>query len=220
MKRIGVCLGGCGVFDGSEIHESVAVIVALARVGADPVFMAPDVPQMHVVNHSTGEVAVGETRNVLEESARIARGKIMRLEEVSAADFDGLIFPGGFGAAKNLSNFATQGVDCSVDPEVRRIVLETQAAGKPLGFICIAPAMGAAILGKVGEVSLTIGSDASTASALEAMGATHRETSVDEICVDEKAKVVSTSAYMLAENAAQVADGIDKLVQKVVELTS
>jgi len=135
MAKIGVILSGCGVYDGSEIHEAVITLLAIDRCGAEAVCMAPDIPQMHVVNHLSGEPAAGESRNVLVESARIARGKIQDIAKVKASDFDALILPGGFGAAKNLCDFAVKGSDCSVQPEVARLVRETVAAKKPLAAV-------------------------------------------------------------------------------------
>ncbi|HSH09810.1 MAG TPA: isoprenoid biosynthesis glyoxalase ElbB, partial [Oceanipulchritudo sp.] len=169
MKKVGVLLSGCGVFDGSEIHEAVLTLLALERAGVQAVCMAPDKEQLHVINHLTGK-ETGESRNVLVESARIARGNIENLAAVSAADLDALVLPGGFGAAKNLSRFAVDGPAGEVDPEVRRLVEEMNAARKPIGLICISPAIGAQILGRNG-VEVTIGNDSKTAAAIESCGA-------------------------------------------------
>ncbi len=218
MVRVGVCLSGCGVFDGAEIHESVLVLLALDEAGAEAVCFAPDCDQMHVVNHLTGEVAKGESRNVLQESARIARGEVVDAAGIGADDFDALIFPGGFGAAKNLCDFAVSGADCSVHPEVERVVKETVAAAKPLGVICIAPAMAAAALRDAPGAKLTIGNDSGTAKAMESMGAKHVDKAVSHIQVDRARKIVSTPAYMLAESISEADKGIRKLVAKVLEL--
>ncbi|MBI4862366.1 MAG: isoprenoid biosynthesis glyoxalase ElbB [Candidatus Riflebacteria bacterium] len=218
MKKIGVVLGGCGVMDGAEIHESVFTLLAIDRAGAKAVCLAPNVPQMHVVNHATGQEATGERRNVLEESARIARGEIKDLKTVKAADLDALVFPGGYGAAKNLCDFAVKGGDCTVQPEVARLVKEMRAAGKPMGFICIAPAIAAKVLGVEHHVQVTIGTDAGTAQKLVGMGARHVSCAVSEIAVDQANKVVTTAAYMLAQRISEVADGIDKLIKKLVEM--
>lgn len=217
MKKIGIVLSGCGVKDGAEIHESVLTLLAVDRAGAKAVFMAPDVPQASVTNHLTGKPGAG-ARNVLEESARIARGEIQDVKAVKAADVDALVFPGGFGAALNLCDFAQKGGDCSVQPDVARLIREVRAAGKPLGFICIAPAIAAKVLGHEHKVQLTIGDDAGTASALEKMGARHVKCAVGDIVVDAANKVVTTPAYMLAGRISEAADGISKLVQKVIEL--
>lgn len=218
MVKVGVLLSGCGVYDGSEIHEAVLTLLALDRAGAQIVCLAPNMEQVHVINHLTGEVT-DEKRNVLVESARIARGNIRDVQQVKAADLDALIIPGGYGAAKNLSDFAFQGTGASVHPEVKRLVNELVAAGKPVGAICIAPATVAkALADKKPEV--TIGNDRDTASAIEAMGATHKVCSVDMIHVDERNKVVSTPAYMLGPGIKEVAQGIEKLVAKVVEMAS
>lgn len=217
-KKVGVVLSGCGVYDGSEIHESVLTLLALDKAGAQIICMAPDIPQHHVVNHLTGKEVKDESRNVLIEAARIARGKIKRMKEVNVADLDALIFPGGYGAAKNLCDFAFEGKDCRVNPEVARLIKEMHAAKKPIGFICIAPVIAAKVLGEY-HPRLTIGSDEATAKAIEAMGGKHVIHKVDEIEVDEANRIVSTPAYMLGPNISNVAAGIEKLVLKVLELT-
>ncbi len=216
-KKVGVVLAGCGVFDGSEIHEAVLTLLALDEAGANITIMAPDVEQMHVIDHTKGDVAEGEKRNVLTEAARIARGEIKNIADVKADDLDALIFPGGYGAAKNLCTFATEGTNCSVNSDVERLVKEMHAAGKPQGFICIAPALAAKILGEHQPV-LTIGNDKGTAEAIEAMGGKHVEKAVDDIAIDEKNKIVSTPAYMLGPSIAHVARGIKKCVNKVLEM--
>jgi len=210
-KKIGVLLSGCGVYDGAEIHESVLTLLALDRRGAEAVVCAPDAPQMHVVDHRSGQVEAGASRNVLAESARIARGAIRDVAQVKAGEIDGLILPGGFGAAKNLCDFAVKGASCAVHPEVARLVREVHAQGKPVGAVCIAPALVAKVLG--GEKPrLTIGTDEATARGLEAMGATHVACAVSELAVDRERKLVSTPAYMLGKRISEVADGIDKAV--------
>ncbi|AKL14936.1 Enhancing lycopene biosynthesis protein 2 [Phytobacter ursingii] len=215
MKKIGVVLSGSGVYDGSEIHEAVITLLAIAREGAEAVCFAPDKRQTDVINHLTGE-PMSESRNVLIEAARIARGAILPIAQASINDLDALIVPGGFGAAKNLSSFASLGSECVVDPDLKRLVLEMHQAGKPLGFICIAPAM----LPKIFDfpLRLTIGTDIDTAEVLEDMGAEHVPCPVDDIVVDEDNKVVTTPAYMLAQNIAEAATGIEKLVSRVLVL--
>lgn len=215
-KRIGVILSGCGVYDGSEIHEAVITLLAIDRAGAEAVCMAPDIPQMHVINHLVGEPAAGETRNVLVESARIARGNIKNLAEVTAADFDALILPGGFGAAKNLCDFAVNGPDCTVNPDVARVIKETVAAKKPLAAVCIAPALLAKVLGPINSPALTIGTDQGTAAALIKMGAKHVSCPVKETVIDQENRIVSTPAYMLAGRISEAADGIEKTVQTLI----
>ena len=215
-KKIGVLLSGCGVYDGSEIHEAVITLLALARAGAEAVCMAPNMPQLHVINHLTGQES-GETRNVLEESARIARGEIKDLAEVKAGDIDALIIPGGFGAAKNLSDFAVKGPEGTVNPEVQRLIKEVSDQGKPIGAICIAPAtLTMAVKGLGPEV--TIGNDTGTAQAIETLGGRHVDSPVEGIVVDEKNRFVSTPAYMLGPGIKDVAAGIEKLVAKVVSM--
>ncbi|GGU62322.1 glyoxalase [Pseudomonas laurentiana] len=216
-KKVAVILSGCGVYDGAEIHESVITLLRLDQRGAQVQCFAPNIAQMHVINHLTGET-MPESRNVLVESARIARGNIKDLQEADAKDFDALIVPGGFGAAKNLSNFATEGAGCSVHPDVLAVAEAFAEAGKPVGLICISPALAAKIYGP--GVVCTIGNDAGTSAAIEKMGGTHQECPVDEIVEDPARKLVSTPAYMLAQSISEAAAGINKLVDRVLELAS
>ncbi len=215
--RIGVVLSGCGVFDGTEIHEAVITLLALDRAGADIVCLAPDVDQMHVIDHLHGDVARGERRNVLVESARIARGNVLDAAAVDPDELDALILPGGFGAAKNLSDFAVKGAGCTVHPEVARVVAAVHDASKPIGAICIAPAVVARLLGEE-RPHLTIGSDPGTAAALEAMGACHEACDVRHTVVDRERRLVTTPAYMLAGSISEAAAGIEKLVGEVLAL--
>ena len=215
-KKVGVLLSGCGVFDGAEIHEAVLTMLALDRAGAQICCMAPDMDQMHVINHLTQQ-ETGEKRNVLVESARIARGEIQNLAEVNASDLDALIMPGGFGAAKTLSDFAVRGPEATVHPEVKRIITEMTDAGKPVGAICIAPAtLARTIADKNPEV--TIGNDLATARAITAMGGIHADSKVEDICVDEKNRLVTTPAYMLGPGIKEIAVGIEKLVNQVLSM--
>lgn len=218
-KRIGIILSGCGVYDGSEIHEAVITLLAIDRAGAEAVCMAPDIPQMHVINHLAGEPAAGESRNVLVESARIARGNIKDLATVRAADVDALILPGGFGAAKNLCDFAVKGSDCSVNADVARLIKEMHAAKKPIAAVCIAPTILSKVLGseKISH-QMTIGTDAGTAEALSEMGTEHIQCPVSEFVVDHKNKLVSSPAYMLAGRISEAAEGIEKTVQALIGL--
>lgn len=217
QKKVAVILSGCGVYDGSEIHEAVITLLRLDQRGAQVGCFAPDIPQMHVVDHLSGEVLTGQTRNVLQESARIARGQIRNVRELHAADFDALILPGGFGAAKNLSDFAVTGAACSVQPDVLRAAREFVEAGKPIGLMCIAPALAAQIFGS--GVVCTIGTDEGTAEALGQMGAVHEACQVGDIVEDPERKLVTTPAYMLAQSISEAASGINKLVDRIIELT-
>ena len=218
MAKVGVILSGCGVYDGSEINETVCVLLALDRAGAEAVCMAPNVDQA-VVNHLTGEEVAGVTRNVLEESARIVRGNITDIAEIKAADLDALIIPGGFGAAKNLCTFAFKGIDCEVNPEVARLVREVVAAKKPLAAICIAPALISKVLGddKLAH-KLTIGTDVATADALESMGSQHVDCPVSQFVLDTDNKLISSPAYMLAKSIKEAAEGIEKTVAELLRL--
>lgn len=214
QPRFAVVLSGCGVYDGAEIHEAVLTLLAIDRAGGTYQCFAPDVAQMHVVNHLTGQEAA-DSRNVLVESARIARGAIKPLSEFDAGAVDAIVFPGGFGAAKNLCSFAVDGPECTVNPDVERAIKAMRAAAKPIGALCISPAILARVLG---GVELTIGTDAGTAAALEQMGARHVNRGHGEIAVDPAAKVVTTPCYMLDASIGQIADGAQAVVTKLIAL--
>ncbi len=214
-KKVGVLLSGCGVYDGSEVHEATLTLLFLDQAGAEAVCMAP-ASEFEVVDHIL-QKPTGEKRNMLTESARIARGELQNLKDVQAADLDGLILPGGFGAAKNLSDFAAKGADAVVHPEVERLLKQMHKAGKPIGAICIAPATVARALAEKSP-EVTIGNDMGTASAIETMGAKHMACSVDMIHVDQANRLVTTPAYMLGPGIKEVAQGIEKLVKQVVSM--
>jgi len=215
-NRVAVVLSGCGVFDGAEIHESVLSLLELERQGAEYQCFAPDIPQHHVIDHITGN-EMDETRSVLVESARIARGNIKPLGEFSANDFDALMLPGGFGAAKNLSSLAFDGPGCSVNADLKNAVNAMIDSGKPIGALCITPAVLAKILeGKA--ATLTIGSDPETIGAIEAMGGQHQETTHGEVVVDERLKLVTSPCYMLDASISQIAEGAEKTVRVLLGL--
>ena len=216
QKKVAVILSGCGVYDGAEIHESVITLLRLDQRGAQAQCFAPNIAQMHVINHLTGE-EMPESRNVLVESARIARGEVKDIREANVEDFDALIVPGGFGAAKNLSDFAVKGAECTVQPDVLALAEAFAEASKPVGLMCISPAMAAKIYGP--GVICTIGNDADTATVVNKMGATHQECDVSDIVEDKARKLVSTPAYMLANSISEAASGINKMVDRVLELT-
>jgi len=214
-KTIAVILSGCGNKDGAEIHESVMTLWAIHRHGADYQCFAPNIPQHHVLNFITDQ-EMAEDRNVLVESARIARGNIRDLAEYVADDFDALVIPGGLGVAKNLSTFAFDGPHCVVNEEVERAVRDTAAQGKPIGALCIAPAIIAKILG---DVAVTIGDDPGTEAAVVQMGASHSKTTHGEIVVDHEKKVVTTPCYMLDARVDQIGEGAENLIKAVLEMT-
>lgn len=214
MKKIAVVLSGNGVYDGAEIHESVLTMLAISRKGASYQCFAPDKDQAHVVNHFTGE-EMPETRNVLVEAARIARGNIKSLSEYKASDYDALIFPGGFGVAKNLCTFAFDGVDCTVNEEVENVIRQTNAAGKPIGALCISPVMIAKVLA---GAEVTIGQDEGASAAIESFGSKHVKTTHGEIVYDEKFNLVTTPCYMLDASIDQIAEGAGNVIAKILEL--
>jgi len=215
QKKFAVVLSGCGVYDGAEIHEATLTMLAIAKAGASYTIFAPNINQHHVINHLTGE-EMPETRNVLVESARIARGKIQDLKEYKPADFDAIVLPGGFGAAKNLSSLAFDGPNCSVNEDVVKAVKSTAEAGKPIGALCIAPAVIAKILGKV---DVTIGNDPGTAGAIEAMGGKHVPATHGEIVIDRNYKVVTTPCYMLDATIDQIETGAKNVIKTILSMS-
>lgn len=219
MKNVGVILSGCGVKDGSEIHEAVSVLLALAKRGANAISMAPDSGQPHVINHAT-DAPMQESRNMLVEGARIARGKIIPISQAVLDDLDAIILPGGFGAAQNLSDFASAGADMSVHPQVHSLLVSAYKAGKPLCALCIAPPILAKVLQECGVTGarLTIGNDTGTAAAITAMGQVHVDTPASDALVDPDHKLVTCPAYMLATNVAELYEGIEKAVDATLNL--
>ncbi len=217
--KVGVVLSGCGFLDGSEIHESVLALLCLDEAGAVAVCAAPKGPQLHVVDHAQ-KAPVQGTRDMFAEAARIARGRIQDLATLRAADLDAVILPGGFGAAKNLSDFASKGAAATPIPEVARLLREMHAAGKPIGAICIAPAVVAAVLGRTVHPTLTVGNDQETVAALVAMGCMHKDCAVTSCVVDEANGIVSTPAYMFDASVGEVATGVRKLVEAVLARVS
>ena len=214
MIKIAVVLAGNGVFDGAEIHEATLTLYSIIKNGATYDIFAPNIDQHHVINHITGD-EMPEKRNVLIESARIARGKISDLANFKAGNYDALIFPGGFGVAKNLCSFAFEGANCSVNQDVERAIRSMIEQKKPIGALCIAPVLLAKILE---DVDLTIGQDKGTKEAVEAMGATHKETTHGEVIIDERYKIVTTPCYMLDANIEQIGNGADNIVKAILDL--
>ena len=212
--KVCVLLSGCGVFDGAEIHESVATLLALSKAGAEVIFAAPNRDQHHVVNHLDGS-EMTETRNIRIEAARIARGNVLDVTEINVNEIDALFIPGGFGAAKNFCSFAFEGANANIEDDIKSLIQTVHQANKPIGAVCIAPAVLALSLGKG---TLTIGSDAGTAEALESLGATHKVCPVTEMVVDHDNKIVTAPAYMEDAPIHEVAEGIQKAVQAVLEL--
>ena len=213
-NKFAVILSGCGVYDGAEIHEAVLTLLAIASNGAEYQVFAPDIQQHHVINHITG-AEMNEKRNVLIESARIARGNIKPLHELDMKDFDALVIPGGFGVAKNLCNFAFKGANLSVNEQIEKAVKSAFQNGKPIGAMCIAPVIIPKILD---EVEVTIGNDPETAAAIETNGGKHKNTTHGEVVIDRKHKVVTTPCYMLDATIDQIAAGTSNLVKAIMEI--
>ncbi len=214
MKKFAVVLAGSGVFDGSEIHEATLTMYSISKNGAVYDVFAPDIEQHHVLNHLNGN-EMDEKRNVLIESARLARGAVKNLSEFDPQNYDALIIPGGFGVAKNLCDFAFKGPDCQANPDLVKAMKAMKDMGKPIGALCIAPVLFPKVFGD--QVELTIGQDAGTAEALENMGAVHKNTNHGEVVIDEKNKLFSTPCYMLDANIAQIGEGTDNIVKSMMK---
>ena len=213
MKKFAIILAGCGVYDGSEIHEAVMSMYAVMKNGAEYQLFAPDIQQHHVVNHLTG-AEMPETRNVLVESARIARGNILPLNKLNLRDFDALIFPGGFGVAKNLCSYAFKGADCDVRPLVSKVIKDAVSKCKPIGALCISPVLFAKILK---NVTITVGPEEADAANVKVMGAKHIATNHGEVIIDEKHRLFSTPCYQLESTIVQIAEGADNLVKAMLK---
>ncbi len=213
-KKIAVVLSGSGVYDGSEIHEATLSLYAISKNGGEYQIFAPNIDQHHVVNHLTGE-EMSETRNVLVESARIARGQIKDLTEFDANDFDAILFPGGYGAAKNLCSLAFDGADCKVNSGVEKVLKAMHVASKPIAALCIAPALIAKV---ITGAEVTIGNDAGTAGAIQAMGSHHKQAGHGEVVIDVKNKIVTTPCYMLDATIAQIGQGAENVVKTIMEM--
>ena len=219
MNKVGVVLSGCGHQDGSEIHEAVFTLHALEKAGAEAIIMAPDMDQFHVINHLNGNEDLSESRNILVESARIARGKVVDVASVSGHQLDALIFPGGTGMAKNIFDYSMAGINCTVISDVQRLVVEILEADKPLGAICIAPVMVAKVLEFLGRTgTVTGGFNVEINNDIKAMGINIIEVGAEEIVVDKENKIVTTPAYVEAKSMNEAFTGIEKLVNKVLDM--
>ncbi|MEA5108996.1 Glyoxalase ElbB [bioreactor metagenome] len=212
MKKFAVVLAGNGVFDGAEIHEATLSLLAIKKLGADYEIFAPDIPQHHVINHLTGK-EMNETRNVLVEAARIARGKIRDLKQLNVREFDALLFPGGFGVAKNLCTWAFDGPACKVNPDVEKVIREMTSLKKPIGALCISPVLLAKVLG---NVEITIGDDPATAAGVEKAGARHVNTGHGEVVRDPHRPVFTTPCYMLDASIVDIANGAENIVKAIL----
>ena len=219
MDKVGVVLSGCGHQDGSEIHEAVFTLHALEKAGAEAIIMAPDMDQFHVINHLNGNEDLSESRNILVESARIARGKVVDVASVSGHQLDALIFPGGTGMAKNIFNYSMVGINCTVISDVQRLVVEILEADKPLGAICIAPVMVAKVLEYLGRTgTVTGGFNVEINNDIKAMGINTIEVGAEEIVIDKENKIVTTPAYVEAKSMNESFMGIEKLVNKILDM--
>ncbi len=214
MKKFAIILAGSGVYDGAEIHEATLSMLAIKQQGADYDIFAPNIEQYHVINHKTGE-EMNEKRNVLIESARIARGNISDLKDFHPENYDALLFPGGFGVAKNLCTFAFEGTNCSINEEVEKAIQNTAKLAKPIGALCISPVLIAIVLA---DAKLTIGQDEATASAINSFGGTHINTKHGEVIHDTKNNVFTTPCYMLDATIVDINEGAQNIVKAMLEV--
>jgi enhancing lycopene biosynthesis protein 2 len=214
MKKFAVILSGCGVFDGSEIQEAVLTLLAIKKNGATYQVFAPDILQHDVVNHFNGKT-MGEQRNVLTESARIARGKVFPLQKFDAKEFDALIIPGGFGCAKNLSTWAFEGDHCSVNPDLEKAISEMHLSGKPVGALCIAPVI---LAGIIPGTRLTTGNDKASGDFIRKKGSSYITTTHGEVVSDKEKKIFSTPCYMLDADIVQISEGAENIVKEMMNV--
>ena len=214
MKKFAVVLAGCGRKDGSEINEAITLLLSIEQHHCEYQCFAPNRPQTEVVDHLTEKV-IKEERNILTEAARLARSKILPIEKYKAEDYDGLLFSGGYGVAKNLCDYAYKGADMEVHPDVARAILETHEANKPIGAMCIAPVMLAKL---ISGVCITLGNDGTPdANNIIKMGANHVQTEAGDVCADNDKLVFTTPAYMLDSSLKDVYDGAFNLVETIVD---
>ncbi|MBR6437718.1 MAG: isoprenoid biosynthesis glyoxalase ElbB [Bacteroidales bacterium] len=215
MKKVAVVLTGCGAKDGSEINETVTLLLALDQHNVEYQAFAPDENQYEVCNHITGQV-VNEKRNMMVEAARIVRGKILPLSRFNANDFDALLFPGGFGAAKNIFTYAYDGINFKVNKDVEKAICDIHAQGKPIGAMCIAPLMVAKVLG---NVNVTMGSGkCHQAKEIEMIGCKHTETTHGGVAIDKENKVFSTPCFMLDATLKDIYQGAYNLVEAMMKI--
>jgi len=216
MPRFAVVLSGCGRADGTEIHEAVSALLSIDENGCTYQCYAPNIEQAAVINNLTSQ-KTEEHRNVLVESARIARGNIKPLSELDVSDFDCFVFPGGLGAITNWCDFAVSGINCKVENSITRVLEEAYKQKKVIGAMCIAPVTIAKVLGKYG-ITVTIGEDKTVAEAIAKTGAKHEKTKVNEACIDKTHRVVTTPAYMLAKSIKEVYAGAEAMVKAMIDL--
>ena len=214
--RVAVILSGCGVRDGSEIHEAVSLLLSLNQGGHIVSCFAPNRDQYAVIDHATGRTMT-EKRNMLSESARISRGNIQALSLLDLNKFDAIALPGGLGAATNLCDFAKKGARCTVDPELADLLTRAHKQKKVLGFMCIAPVIAANLFGHEGLV-MTLGCEPDMAQVCESWGAKHKNCTATEACTDENLRIVTTPAYMCAKSISECYESARALVRAMESL--
>jgi len=226
MKKIAVLLHGNGVYDGTEIHEAVLSLLAIAENGGEAVCFAPNINQYHVIDHTTGE-EMNETRNILVESARIARGNIIDIKDLKVSDVDGLVMPGGFGTAKNLTKWAFDGPEGEIDKDVKRVITEFVSAKKPIVGLCMSPTtIAKALEDKEYSVNLTVGTTKekspyeieAISEGMNSLGHKAEMKSISEISFDEKSNIITAPCYMMEASIVDVRNNIKQAVDKLFSL--
>ncbi len=224
--KIGVLLSGNGVYDGSEIHESVLTLLAIDENRGQALCFAPNINQHHVVNHLSGN-EMNEQRNVLIEAARIARGAITDLAEVTSASLDALVVPGGFGAAKNLTKWAFSGPEGEINQQVKRIITEMVQSKKPIVGLCMGPTVIAKALEDTGlKQHLTVGTTKETSpyeidaisAGMEKIGAVVEMKTIKEISIDVENRIISAPCYMMEGSITDVRDNIKQAIDELFEM--
>lgn len=224
--KIGVLLSGSGVYDGSEIQEAVLTLLAIEEIEAEAICISIDKPQHHVINHLNGE-EMNDSRNMLIESARIARGNIKNINDVSPNDIDAMVIPGGFGAAKNFTSWAFNGSDGEILPEVKLLLVNLINIGKPIAALCVSPVVLAkALEGSTITPTLTIGTDKEPSpyditaftDGLQKTGMQTEMKSVREINIDVKNKIISAPCYMMEASIVDVRKNIRSAIEALRDL--
>lgn len=224
--KIGVLLSGCGVYDGAEIHESVLALLAIEEVGAEAVCLAVNQNQHHVVNHLTGE-EMPESRNMMVEAARIARGAVKDITNYDVSQLDALVIPGGFGSAKNFSTWAFDGPNGTILPEIKGLIQQFIANKKPIAALCVSPVVLALAIGDLGlHPTMTLGSNLEKSpydiqafsAGMEQKGVQAEMKTIRQVSVDEKLKIVSAPCYMMEASVLEIRNNISQALQALIKL--
>jgi enhancing lycopene biosynthesis protein 2 len=224
--KIGVLLSGCGVYDGAEIQETVFALLAIEELGAEAICLSVNKNQHHVVNHLTGE-EMPESRNMLVEAARIARGAVHDISTFDNTQIDALVIPGGFGSAKNFTTWAFEGPNGSILPEIKELIQQCISDKKPIAALCVSPVIvGLALNQSDLQATMTLGTDKEKSpyeinafsSGLSQTGVQVEMKTIREIALDEKLKIVSAPCYMMDASIVEIRTNIQQAMQALIQL--